>query len=40
MLEHVTVAIGNRAEVEVAVGTADPRRRPGGYWNAGWRSQW
>ncbi len=24
MLEHVTVAIGNRAEVEVAVGTADP----------------
>lgn len=24
MLEHVTVAVGNRAEVEVAVGTADP----------------
>lgn len=24
MLEHVTVVVGNRAEVEVAVGTADP----------------
>lgn len=24
MLQHVTVAVGNRAEVEVAVGTADP----------------
>ncbi|MET7989361.1 5-dehydro-2-deoxygluconokinase [Amycolatopsis sp. NPDC005232] len=24
MLDHVTVAVGNRAEVEVAVGTADP----------------
>jgi len=24
MLEHVSVAVGNRAEVEVAVGTADP----------------
>ncbi len=24
LLEHVTVAVGNRAEVEVAVGTADP----------------
>src|SRR5439155_25970173 len=24
MLEHVTVAVGNRAEVEVAVGTSDP----------------
>jgi 5-dehydro-2-deoxygluconokinase len=24
MLEHATVAVGNRAEVEVAVGTADP----------------
>ncbi len=24
MLEHVTVAVGNRTEVEVAVGTADP----------------
>lgn len=24
MLEHVTVAVGNRAEVEVAVGTAEP----------------
>jgi len=24
MLEHVTVAVGNRSEVEVAVGTADP----------------
>ena len=24
MLEHVNVAVGNRAEVEVAVGTADP----------------
>jgi 5-dehydro-2-deoxygluconokinase len=24
MLEHVTVAVGNRGEVEVAVGTADP----------------
>ena len=26
MLDHVTVAVGNRAEVEVAVGTSDPRR--------------
>jgi 5-dehydro-2-deoxygluconokinase len=26
MLEHVSVAVGNRAEVEVAVGTADPER--------------
>lgn len=26
MLEAVTVVVGNRAEVEVAVGTADPRR--------------
>ena len=25
MLEHVTVAVGNRTEVEVAVGTSDPR---------------
>lgn len=25
MLEHVTVAVGNRAETEVAVGTADPQ---------------
>jgi acetolactate synthase small subunit len=24
MLDHVTVAVGNRAEVEVAVGTSDP----------------
>ena len=24
MLDHVKVAVGNRAEVEVAVGTADP----------------
>jgi 5-dehydro-2-deoxygluconokinase len=24
MLEHVTVAVGNRSEVEVAVGTSDP----------------
>jgi 5-dehydro-2-deoxygluconokinase len=24
MLDHVTVAVGNRAEVEIAVGTADP----------------
>ena len=26
MLDHVTVAVGNRAEVEVAVGTSDPAR--------------
>lgn len=26
MLEHVTVVVGNRAEVEVAVGTADPEQ--------------
>jgi len=25
MLDHVTVTVGNRAEVEVAVGTSDPR---------------
>ncbi len=24
MLDHVTVTVGNRAEVEVAVGTSDP----------------
>jgi 5-dehydro-2-deoxygluconokinase len=26
MLEHVTVTVGNRAEVEVAVGTSDPEQ--------------
>jgi 5-dehydro-2-deoxygluconokinase len=26
MLEHISVAVGNRAEVEVAVGTADPEQ--------------
>ena len=29
LLEHVTVAVGNRAEVEVAVGTRDPEEAAG-----------
>jgi len=34
MLDHVTVAVGNRAEAEVAVGTADRTRPPTGCWPA------
>ena len=39
-LEHVTVAVGNREECEVAVGETDPHERPTPCWSAAssWRS--
>ena len=35
MLPHISVAVGNRAEVEVAVGTADPEQAAGRLLDAG-----